>query len=151
MNMTIEIYFETSCKKNLNLYLGFVVVNGKIERNFYHLVPDVDQNLIELKGFIHGMEIVKDLGLSSDNFNVYLSSKNIIRCFEEGWIDKWQKNDWKNSSKKPVKHKEHWEELSDYFYEYLPKLIHSNQFKRKEKVTHLRRLAKSNIRKISKK
>ena len=37
----------------------------------------------------------------------------IVNAFNNGWIYNWIKNNWKTSSKDPVKNKELWQELYD--------------------------------------
>ena len=43
--------------------------------------------------------------------DVYSDSKYVVSAFNENWIDSWQKNGWKTSSKQPVKNRELWERL----------------------------------------
>lgn len=148
--MKTNIYFEVSRQGNNSLYLGFIVINGLVERQFALLNENMEQNQCELKAFIHGMQTAKEFGWLNENTVVYTSSQNIIRCFKEGWITKWQKNGWKNSSRKEVRFKEDWQEAADLFYEFLPELVHSKGYKRKLHVTDLRRKSKSYLRKITK-
>ena len=42
---------------------------------------------------------------------LYSDSAYLVNGFNQGWIYGWQKNNWKNSSKEPVKNKEIWEEI----------------------------------------
>ena len=42
---------------------------------------------------------------------LYSDSAYIVNSFTQGWIYGWIKNNWKTSSKEPVKNKEIWQEL----------------------------------------
>lgn len=42
---------------------------------------------------------------------LHTDSAYLSRAFNESWLDKWQKNGWKTSSKKPVKNKKLWQAL----------------------------------------
>ena len=64
-------------------------------------------NRMELLAVIVGLEALKKpcrVKITSD-------SKYFIDAFEKNWIDSWQKNNWKTSSKKPVKNVDLWQRL----------------------------------------
>ena len=42
---------------------------------------------------------------------LHTDSAYVSRAFNEGWLDNWQQNGWKTSSKKPVKNKALWQTL----------------------------------------
>ncbi|MBZ4667896.1 MAG: ribonuclease [Epulopiscium sp.] len=42
---------------------------------------------------------------------IYSDSAYVINCFNQKWIDKWEKNGWMTSSKKPVENKDLWLEM----------------------------------------
>jgi len=46
--------------------------------------------------------------------SVYSDSAYLVNCFNDGWIDTWIKNGWKNSNKKDVSNKELWETLNEF-------------------------------------
>jgi ribonuclease HI len=45
------------------------------------------------------------------SIRVVLDSQYVKNAFTQGWIISWQKNNWKTSSKEPVKNQELWKEL----------------------------------------
>lgn len=38
-------------------------------------------------------------------------SQYVVKCFNDGWYRKWQKNGWKNGKKEPVANQDLWEEM----------------------------------------
>ena len=69
---------------------------------------DTTNNRMELMGAIGALESVngkvKKVKLVSD-------SAYVVNCFNQGWMDKWLKNNWKNSSGDPVLNQDLWQRL----------------------------------------
>lgn len=42
---------------------------------------------------------------------LHTDSAYLQRAFTEGWVNRWQRNGWKTSSKKPVENQDLWQEL----------------------------------------
>jgi len=64
-------------------------------------------NRMELLAVIVGLEALKcpcKVKITSD-------SKYFIDAFEKNWIESWQRNNWRNASKKPVKNDDLWRRL----------------------------------------
>lgn len=64
-------------------------------------------NIMELTAVIEGLKLLK----FPCEVDLYSDSAYVVNCFKQGWIYNWVKNDWKTSSKEPVKNKEIWQEL----------------------------------------
>jgi ribonuclease HI len=64
-------------------------------------------NKMELQGAITALRFVKNL---KDEIILNTDSSYIIGGMTE-WIFNWQKNNWKNSAKKPVLNRDLWEKL----------------------------------------
>ena len=65
-------------------------------------------NQMELMAAIKALEFLdqhNDINLSTDS--------NYVKQGITNWIFNWKKNNWKTSSKKPVKNKELWERLDE--------------------------------------
>lgn len=43
--------------------------------------------------------------------HLHTDSAYLHNAFTQGWLEKWQRNGWKTSSKKPVENKDLWEAL----------------------------------------
>ena len=64
-------------------------------------------NRMELLAVIAGLEALK----KPCKVKICSDSKYFIDAFEKKWIDGWQKNNWRNSSKSPVKNVDLWKRL----------------------------------------
>lgn len=69
--------------------------------------PNTTNNRMELMAVIKGLEAIKE----RCEVEIYSDSQYVVGAFNEGWIESWQKKDWKNSANKPVKNKDLWEKL----------------------------------------
>ena len=43
--------------------------------------------------------------------DIYSDSAYVINCFRDRWYERWRKNGWLNSQKKPVENRDLWEAL----------------------------------------
>lgn len=70
-------------------------------------MANTTNNIMELTAVIEGLKLLK----FPCEVDLYSDSAYVVNCFKQGWIYNWVKNDWKTSSKEPVKNKEIWQEL----------------------------------------
>ena len=68
---------------------------------------DTTNNVMELTAALEALKLLK----FPCEVELYSDSAYLVHGFNQGWIYGWQKNNWKNSSKEPVKNKEIWEEI----------------------------------------
>lgn len=85
------------------------------------LAPDIDNyrkeisgaeanttnNRMELKATIEALRALK----YSCTVQLYTDSKYIQNAFNQNWLDKWQRNGWVSSTRKPVANQDLWQEL----------------------------------------
>jgi ribonuclease HI len=45
------------------------------------------------------------------NVELHTDSNYLQKAFNDGWIDNWQKNDWRTSNDKPVANQDLWQRL----------------------------------------
>jgi len=57
------------------------------------------------------LEAVTTLGREPGAIEVVSDSTYVVNCFRDRWYVKWQRNDWRNSQKKPVANRDLWEPL----------------------------------------
>ena len=80
--------------------------------------PTTNQRM-ELLAIIKGLDALFNYFLSEkDDFytiKVYTDSAYCQNCYNEKWWINWQKNSWKNASKKPVANQDLWLRLIPYF------------------------------------
>ena len=70
---------------------------------------ETTNNIMEITAVIEGLKKLK----RPCNVEIYSDSAYVVNAFNNGWIYSWIKNNWKTSSKEPVKNKELWQELYD--------------------------------------
>lgn len=66
--------------------------------------PDTTNNRMELRAVLEAFLALKE----PCEVQVYTDSAYIHNAFEKGWIDRWQRNGWKNASKQPVENQDLW-------------------------------------------
>jgi len=82
-------------------------------------VDHATNNQMELTAPIEALKYIKKHKISVP-IELFSDSKYVVLGITE-WIFNWQKNNWRNSAKKPVLNKELWQELHALNIEYKPK------------------------------
>ena len=72
-------------------------------------IKNTTNNIMELTAVVEALKTLK----FPCEVDLYSDSSYVINAFEKKWIFGWMKNNWKTSSKEPVKNKEIWQELYD--------------------------------------
>ncbi len=104
----VEIYSDGACSGNPGVggYCAILIYNG-VERVISGSEELTTNNRMELMGVIKGLEALKE---KCEVF-LYSDSRYVIDAFNAGWLTSWQKNSWRNSSKKEVKNIDLWKRL----------------------------------------
>ena len=103
----IKIYTDGSCIGNPGTGgWAAVIINGKNEKVISGSKNNTTNNQMELLAAIKALS----------NFNKKKSLKiftdsNYVKDGITKWIRNWEKNNWKTSTKKPVKNQELWKKL----------------------------------------
>ena len=113
MKPNVEIYTDGACSGNPGMGGYGAVLRFKKSTGEY-ITKELSQgfelttnNRMELLAVIVALECLKmpcNIVLTSD-------SKYVLDALTKGWVDGWQANNWKNSSKKPVKNIDLWKRL----------------------------------------
>jgi len=74
-------------------------------------------NRMELLGVIVGLETLK----RKSRVKVYSDSKYVVNAINEGWLFKWEKNNWHRTHKKIVENSDLWERLLGLLNQHLVK------------------------------
>ncbi len=69
--------------------------------------PHTTNNRMELTAVIEALRALKE----PCRVDVYTDSNYIVRAFQEGWLERWQRNGWRTSNKKPVENQDLWQAL----------------------------------------
>lgn len=107
----IEIYTDGACRGNgkentLGAY-GIVFLYKDVVKEVKKAFRDTTNNIMELTAVIHALSTLKE----PCEVKVYSDSAYVVNAINQKWLENWQKNGWKNSSKAPVKNRELWEKL----------------------------------------
>ena len=74
-----------------------ILKGGKVETT---------NNEMEIKAVLEGLKALKE----PCEVDLYSDSQYVVKAISE-WIHNWQKNNWRNASKKEIAHKKMWEEI----------------------------------------
>jgi ribonuclease HI len=104
----VIIYTDGSCLCNPGVGgWGCVLMYNGIEKRMCGAEKLTTNNRMEMLAVIKALEALKqpcEVFLHSD-------SAYVINAFNNGWIDDWEKKNWKNSQKKDVLNKDLWEKI----------------------------------------
>lgn len=104
----VIIYTDGACSGNPGPGgWGAILMYKGVKKEIFGGQKDTTNNIMELTAALEGLKLLKfpcDVELYSD-------SAYLVNGFNQGWIYNWQKNNWQNSSKEPVKNKEIWQEI----------------------------------------
>jgi len=70
--------------------------------------PETTNQRMELKAVIEALRALK---VKDWDVTVYSDSAYVVNAFQQKWLDKWQRNGWRNSKKEPVANQDLWQEL----------------------------------------
>lgn len=104
----MKIYTDGACSGNPGP--GGWVAIIPLNRNNIIIRGGKDQttnNEMELRAVIEGLRAV----YLPEKIDIYTDSAYVEKAFNEGWIDNWQKNNWKTANKEEVKNINLWKEL----------------------------------------
>ena len=86
---------------------GAVLMYNEAKKEISGGAKDTTNNIMEITAVIEALKMLK----RDCEVDLYSDSAYVVNAFNNGWIYNWIKNNWKTSSKEPVKNKELWEEL----------------------------------------
>ena len=111
---TVQIFTDGACKGNPGVGGWGVLIKSS---NFINELKGYEQlttnNRMELIAVIEGIKSIE----KNANIEITTDSKYVKNGINL-WINNWKKNDWKTSSKKPVKNKELWVDLDKLVQNY---------------------------------
>lgn len=119
----IEIYTDGSCVLNEQGSpggWGFIIIDNKniIKMDKGYQLFTTNQQM-EITACIKSLEGLLEFKYKPNTkVIIHTDSAYVCNCFNQFWYEKWLKNGWINSQKKPVANKELWEDLlslNNYF------------------------------------
>ncbi|MES2023394.1 MAG: ribonuclease HI [Patescibacteria group bacterium] len=111
-NEKIIIYTDGAARGNPGpAGWGVVIISGDKLFEVGGRADNATNNQMELSAPIGALKYLKNKNFTGE-VEIFCDSKYVILGITE-WIFNWQKNNWRNSAKKPVLNKELWQELYD--------------------------------------
>lgn len=112
--MKVTLYTDGAARRNpegpggYGAILQYVDSTGALhEKELSAGYKKTTNNRMELMAVIVGLEALT----KPCEVLVVSDSKYVTDAFNQKWVDSWLRNNWKNSSKKPVKNMELWKRL----------------------------------------
>lgn len=105
----VSIYTDGACSGNPGPggWAAVLVYNGHRKEISGRVEETTTNNRMELIAVIEALKALKE----PCKVKVYSDSAYLINAFNQGWIEKWQKNGWLNSKKEKVENIDLWEAL----------------------------------------
>ena len=108
--MKLKIYTDGACSGNPGKGgWAAIIIDGKNQSNISGSENKTTNNRMELMAPIMALKKIK----TKSEITIYTDSRYVKDGITE-WIKKWKLNNWKSSSKKPVKNKDLWLKLDNY-------------------------------------
>ena len=106
--MKYLIYTDGACSGNPGSggWAAVIFDEEKKQKNIFGKVNNTTNNRMELMAAIMALKTIK----AKSQVTIFTDSTYVKNGITE-WIKKWEKNNWKNSNKKPVKNKDLWIKL----------------------------------------
>ena len=107
----ITIYTDGACSGNPGMGgWGAILMYGQTKKEISGFEQLTTNNKMELTAAIEALGLLKE----KCEVELYSDSAYLCNAFNNGWIEKWQKNNFIGSNKEPVKNKDLWEKLINF-------------------------------------
>ncbi len=107
--LTVKLYSDGACLGNPGPGgYGIILIYGTCRRELSGGEPDTTNNRMELRGVIEGLKALK----RPCEVVAYSDSKYVVQMVTEGWLARWEKNNWMRNKKEPAKNVDLLKELS---------------------------------------
>lgn len=104
----VVLYTDGACSGNPGAggWASILSYKGK-EKILSGGEADTTNNRMEIMAVIMGLESIK----SGNSVKVFSDSAYVVNTFNQGWMDKWLKKNWRNSDNDEVMNKDLWQRL----------------------------------------
>jgi ribonuclease HI len=104
----VTIYSDGACLGNPGPggWAAIVIENGR-ERELAGGEAWTTNQRMELRGALEGLRALPE----PRTVDLYSDSAYLVSCFRERWYERWRRNGWLNSQKRPVENRDLWEAL----------------------------------------
>ncbi len=104
----VRIYTDGACSGNPGPggWAALLDWNGK-EKEISGSASHTTNNRMEMQAIIEALKALK----KPCDVEIYSDSALIVNAFNSGWIDGWQRRNWKKADKSPVENQDLWLEM----------------------------------------
>ncbi|AOQ24671.1 Ribonuclease H [Moorella thermoacetica] len=104
----VTIYTDGACSGNPGPGGWAVILNykGHMKELSGGAASTTNQRM-ELTAAIEGLKALKE----PCRVKLFSDSAYLVNAFNQGWLEKWKKNGWMTSKKKPVENQDLWQQL----------------------------------------
>lgn len=95
------------CDENLGGW-GAILEFASVQKELYGSEKNTTNNRMEMTALLAALQAIKK---ENQTIHVFSDSSYLMDCFRKKWYVGWQKNGWKNASKKPVENQDLWKQL----------------------------------------
>lgn len=104
----VTIYTDGSCLCNPGIGgWAAILMHGDKKKEICGAVEYTTNNRMELLAVVEALKALK----VPCTVDLYSDSAYLINAFNQGWLDTWQKNNWKTANRKEVLNMDLWKEL----------------------------------------
>lgn len=104
----VQIYTDGACSGNPGPGgWAAVLIYGENRRELSGCEPHTTNNRMELMAAISALQALKQ----PCQVAMYSDSAYMVNAFNQGWLDRWQRNGWRNAAREPVENQDLWQEL----------------------------------------
>lgn len=116
----VTIYTDGACSGNPGPGgWGAILMYQENKKEISGGKKNTTNNEMELTAVIEALKMLK----FPCQVDLYSDSAYVVNAFLQNWIGNWVKNNWKTSSKEPVKNQELWKELYELIKTHQVKFI----------------------------
>ncbi|MBQ2864677.1 MAG: ribonuclease HI [Clostridia bacterium] len=104
----VDLYTDGACSYNPGPGgYGIVLKYKDVQKEVSGFCDNTTNNRMEITAVIEGFKLLKE----PCDVTVYSDSAYTLNAFLEGWLENWQKNNWRTAGKKQVLNVDLWQEL----------------------------------------
>ncbi len=106
----VTIYTDGACSGNPGAGgWGAILMYGDTKKEISGFNENTTNNVMELTACVQALLMLKE----SCQVDLYSDSAYVINAFNEGWLENWKTNGFRNAKKKPVANAELWQALDE--------------------------------------
>ena len=109
---TIKIYTDGACSGNPGPGgWAAIILSCDTPTELSGTETNTTNNRMEMLAAIQALEYILPVCIASPKCVIYSDSAYLINAFNQGWLEKWQKNGWRTAKKTRVENCDLWKTL----------------------------------------